>query len=89
MKETLLLLVLLYSFISCKEIATDRQGEKRIASAAYIQNRAPLKARPYLELPLGAIRPKGWLNEQLERMATGLTGNLDSSYPEVVGPRNG
>ena len=44
---------------------------------------------PYLELPLGAIRPDGWLKDQLQRMANGMTGNLDSIYTEVVGPRNG
>ncbi|TFG73925.1 MAG: hypothetical protein E4H26_09025, partial [Flavobacteriales bacterium] len=38
---------------------------------------------------MGSIAPKGWLKEQLERMASGMTGNLDNIYPEVVGPRNG
>ncbi|MCB0600040.1 MAG: glycoside hydrolase family 127 protein [Saprospiraceae bacterium] len=55
----------------------------------YLQNREPLIQKPYLELPLGSIRPTGWLNNQLVRMANGLTGNLDSIYPEVVGSRNG
>ena len=52
-------------------------------------NRAPLKAKPYAELPLGAIQPKGWLLEQLKGMAKGMTGHLDELYPEVVGDRNG
>jgi len=55
----------------------------------YRQNRAPLKEKPYLELPLGSIRPQGWLLEQLHRMRDGMTGHLDSIYPEVMGPRNG
>ena len=55
----------------------------------YVQNRAPLKAKPYLELPLGAIQPKSWLLDQLERMKNGMTGHLDEIYPEVVGARNG
>lgn len=55
----------------------------------YIANRQPLMAKPFLELPLGAIQPKGWLLEQLHTMANGLTGNLDERYPQVVGPRNG
>ena len=55
----------------------------------YTQNRAPLIEKPLLELPLGSIQPQGWLLEQLERMATGMTGHLDELYPEVVGPRNG
>ncbi len=55
----------------------------------YVQNLAPLKESPYLELPLGSIKPESWLKEQLVRMAEGMTGNLDEIYPEVVGPRNG
>ncbi len=57
--------------------------------AHYLQNRPPLVAKPYLELPLGAIEPQGWLREQLVNMKNGMTGNLDELYPEVVGARNG
>ena len=55
----------------------------------YLQNKAPLKAKPYLSLPLGAIKPKGFLLEQLKRQKTGLTGNLDKVYSKSVGKRNG
>lgn len=54
-----------------------------------LQNRLPLAARPYLDLPLGAIEPQGWLKEQLVRMKNGLSGHLDEIYPEVMGVRNG
>ncbi len=57
--------------------------------ANYLTSRTPLTPVPYLELPLGAIRPEGWLLEQLRRMGSGLTGHLDEIYPEVVGERNG
>jgi DUF1680 family protein len=55
----------------------------------YQQNRYPLQAKPYLELPLGAVKPEGWLQEQLVRMKDGMTGNLDRLYEKVMGPRNG
>ncbi|HEX3869163.1 MAG TPA: beta-L-arabinofuranosidase domain-containing protein, partial [Pirellulales bacterium] len=55
----------------------------------YANSRAPLSANRYIELPLGTIKPRGWLKEQLDRMARGMTGQLDALYPEVVGPRNG
>lgn len=62
-----------------------------LASAAaqdYISNRAPLLESRYLELPLGAIKPEGWLKLQLQAQVTGLTGHLDEVYPNVVGARN-
>ena len=51
-------------------------------------NRAPLNETQYAELPLGAIRAEGWLLDQLERMASGMTGHLDELYPEVLGDDN-
>jgi len=60
-----------------------------VESKAQVQNRKPLQANPYIELPLGSIQPRGWLSDQLNRMKTGLTGHLDERYPQVVGQRNG
>jgi hypothetical protein len=57
--------------------------------AAYTQAKAPLRQSPYIELPLGAIKPQGWLREMLVRQKTGATGNLDKLYPLVMGKRNG
>lgn len=54
----------------------------------YLQNRAPLKSKPFLELHLDPIKPKGFLREQLKRQKNGLTGNLDEVYTVVVGDRN-
>ena len=56
---------------------------------AQVPNRAPLRANPYMELPLGAIEPRGWLREMLVRQAAGATGQLDELYPQVMGVRNG
>ncbi len=51
-------------------------------------NRAPLANDAYAELPLGAIKPQGWLLDQLKRQRDGMTGHLDSLYPSVVGDNN-
>ncbi|MBF8191421.1 glycoside hydrolase family 127 protein [Nonomuraea sp. K274] len=35
------------------------------------------------ELPLGAIRPRGWLRDQLQLQADGQTGRLEEIWPDV------
>src|SRR5713101_3671746 len=54
----------------------------------YIQSRPPLRATPFLELPLGSIEAAGWLRDQLEIQAEGMTGHLDEVWQDV-GPNSG
>lgn len=42
----------------------------------YVSNRAPLLPSPLIKLPIGSIRPKGWLLSQLQLMREGFTGRL-------------
>ena len=42
----------------------------------YPANQAPLPQSAYSILPLGAVMPQGWLKQQLNIQAKGLTGNL-------------
>lgn len=63
--------------------------ESQVSDQAYANNRAPLQPKAFVELPLGAIRPQGWLKDQLIRQKNGLTGQLDALYPQVMGSRNG
>ena len=58
------------------------------ASSAAVKNRAPLAPNAFALLPLTAIKPKGWLRQQLQIQAAGLTGHLDEFWPDV-GPNSG
>ena len=84
MHRTALITTVLVSFAGVSTRAAAPTGDGN-----YVFNRAPLEAKPYAELPLGAVKPDGWLRHLLQRMADGMTGHLDSLYPQVVGPRNG
>ncbi len=42
----------------------------------YVGARPPLLLNPLVKLPVGSIRPEGWLREQLTLMADGFTGHL-------------
>src|SRR4051794_24517574 len=53
-----------------------------------IKNRAPLAASAFYPLPLGSIRPRGWLRNQLEIQANSLGGHLDETWADV-GPDSG
>jgi len=43
-----------------------------------------LGPRAYVPLPLGHVKPRGWLLRQLRIQADGLTGHLDEFWPDVA-----
>jgi len=53
-----------------------------------VRNRPPLASSAFYFLPLGSVRPRGWLKEQLHIQAAGLGGHLDETWADV-GPNSG
>ena len=45
----------------------------------YTVNQAPLMPSPMIRLPLGAVKPEGWLRHLLALMENGMTGHLDET----------
>ena len=45
-------------------------------NAHYVSNAAPLRPEYFVKLPIGSIKPGGWLRETLNRQADGLAGHL-------------
>ena len=58
------------------------------AAKPVIRNRAPLSPGAFCALPAGSIRPTGWLRNQLQIQASGLSGHLDETWADV-GPDSG
>ena len=65
-------------------ITLDFSCEKQSKNTNYKSNPEPLLKNAYIKLPLGTVKPAGWLKSQLEAQASGLTGNLDDFWPDLV-----
>jgi len=56
----------------------------KMQNVNYKGNPQPLAENAYIKLPLGAIKPEGWLKCQLDAQAGGLTGNVDDFWPDLI-----
>lgn len=78
MKKTILLGLGVVVVLSAFRIKND------IDTPSPKKNKAANYTKPvYEELPLGAIKPKGWLLHQLQIMRDGSTGHLDEVYDKI------
>jgi uncharacterized protein len=50
----------------------------------YKANPEALYQNAYIKLPLGAVKPEGWLKSQLKAQAEGLTGHVDDFWPDLI-----
>jgi DUF1680 family protein len=80
MKKLLLFSALSLSIcVSCADVvqvsSVDRP-DTQAKNVNYVGNREPLQPAAFIKLPMGAIKPQGWIREMLERQGDGLAGNL-------------
>ena len=77
------------------EIAFVKSPPAASSNSHYVSNRPPLAPSPLVKLPIGSIKPKGWLLGQLRLMRDGMTGRLpelsrflgeDSGWITLKGP---
>lgn len=61
-----------------------REGGNRVGTGDAATG---LAGRAFDPLPLGAVRPGGWLADQLRIQADGMHGRLDEFWPDVVWSR--
>jgi len=64
------------------------EATPRAPSAQVYWNKAPLSPNAFAPLPLGSVKPRGWLRRQLQIQANGLTGHLEEFWPDL-GPNSG
>ncbi len=62
--------------ISADTITTVTRPDTEQENDFYVSNRAPLLKSPLIKLPIGSIKPQGWLLKQLELEANGYFGHL-------------
>lgn len=72
---SLIFLICFFSLLFC----TSKKN-----NSFYSTNQEPLKKNAFVRLPLGAVKPSGWLKNQLQAQAEGLTGHLDDFWPDLI-----
>jgi hypothetical protein len=77
MKNYFIFVQVLFLFVFCG-------CKKYYVNTYYKNNPEPLLQNEYIKLPLGSVKPEGWLKLQLEAQAAGLTGNLDEFWPDLI-----
>ena len=79
MRNLILITVVLLATLSCSTKQTVEIVDKPDMTSEnvnYQGNRSPLQPAAFIKLPMGAVKPQGWILEMLRRQGDGLAGNL-------------
>lgn len=63
------------------KITSVGRPETTATNSFYVSNKAPLQPASLIKLPIGSIRPDGWVLKCLELQRSGMTGNLEKLSP--------
>ncbi len=90
MKHNILISVLFIAAImlSCNksdEVTVVQQTETDSTNDFYVSNRPPLEPSPLVKLPIGSIKPEGWLKKKLRLQADGFHGHLSEMRRDKFG----
>ena len=71
------ILLISFTFLGCNDdISVVDSIATKETNKYYVSNRTPLQPSKLIKLPVGSVKPEGWLLEYFIRQKNGLTGNL-------------